>query len=125
MFFSTCSAGALSGPDFCFIFAPCGYDEPEILPSGSPSIGLTGADGGQRPSTPGPRSGTSPIRWRSRCSDTSKQTKSVLGSKADLVLRRNHVQTVLGLIAGEVLVQFFDPSHPARGALCRRTTNLL
>src|SRR4051794_30068962 len=46
MFFSTCSAGGLSGPDFCFIFAPCGYDEPEILPSGSPSIGLTGADGG-------------------------------------------------------------------------------
>jgi hypothetical protein len=35
----------LPGPDFCFIFAPCGYDEPEILPSGSPSIGLTGADG--------------------------------------------------------------------------------
>jgi hypothetical protein len=33
MFFRTCSAGALSGPDFCFIFAPCGYDEPEILPS--------------------------------------------------------------------------------------------
>src|SRR5450432_4255757 len=30
---NTCSAGALSGPDFCFIFAPCGYDEPEILPS--------------------------------------------------------------------------------------------
>ena len=27
------SAGALSGPDFCFIFAPDGYDEPEILPS--------------------------------------------------------------------------------------------
>src|SRR3954451_11894087 len=50
MFFSTCSAGGLSGPDFCFIFAPCGYDEPEILPSGSPSIGLTGADGGH-PST--------------------------------------------------------------------------
>ena len=25
-------AGTLSGPDFCFIFAPCGYDEPEILP---------------------------------------------------------------------------------------------
>src|SRR6478735_10064930 len=48
MFFSTCSAGALSGPDFCFIFAPCGYDEPESLPSGSPTIGLTGADGGQR-----------------------------------------------------------------------------
>src|SRR3954470_8931222 len=46
MFFSTCSAGGLSGPDFCFIFAPCGYDEPEVLPSGSPSIGLTGADGG-------------------------------------------------------------------------------
>src|SRR5829696_8676865 len=25
------SAGALAGPDVCFIFAPCGYDEPEIL----------------------------------------------------------------------------------------------
>jgi hypothetical protein len=23
---------SLSGPDFCFIFAPCGDDEPEILP---------------------------------------------------------------------------------------------
>src|SRR5580692_13018122 len=45
MSFSTCSAGALPGPDFCFIFAPCGYDEPEILPSGSPSICLIGADG--------------------------------------------------------------------------------
>jgi hypothetical protein len=32
MSFTTRSAGALSGPDFCFIFAPCGYDEPEILP---------------------------------------------------------------------------------------------
>jgi hypothetical protein len=32
MSFSTCSAGALFDPDFCFIFAPCGYDEPEILP---------------------------------------------------------------------------------------------
>jgi hypothetical protein len=28
---STRSAGTLFG-DFCFIFAPCGYDEPEILP---------------------------------------------------------------------------------------------
>jgi hypothetical protein len=25
------SAGALAGTDFCFIFAPYGYDEPEIL----------------------------------------------------------------------------------------------
>lgn len=32
MSFSTCFAGALPDPDFCFIFAPCGYDEPEILP---------------------------------------------------------------------------------------------
>jgi hypothetical protein len=31
--YNTCSAGALPGPDFCFIFAPYGYDEPEILPS--------------------------------------------------------------------------------------------
>ena len=30
----TCSAGILTGPDFCLIFAPSGgYDEPEILPS--------------------------------------------------------------------------------------------
>ena len=27
------SAGCFSGPDFCLIFAPCGYDDPEILPS--------------------------------------------------------------------------------------------
>ena len=27
------SAGCFTGPDFCFIFAPDGYDEPEILPS--------------------------------------------------------------------------------------------
>src|SRR5260221_671639 len=47
MSFSTCSAGALLGPDFCFIFAPCGYDEPEILPSESPSVCLKGADGEQ------------------------------------------------------------------------------
>jgi hypothetical protein len=33
MSFSTCSAGALPGPVFWFIFAPHGYDEPEILPS--------------------------------------------------------------------------------------------
>jgi hypothetical protein len=26
------AAGALPGTDFCFIFAPYGYDEPEILP---------------------------------------------------------------------------------------------
>ena len=31
MSFRTCSAGALAGADFCFIFAPYGYDEPEIL----------------------------------------------------------------------------------------------
>src|SRR6478735_8718046 len=67
MFFSTCSAGALSGPDFCFIFAPCGYDEPEILPSGSPSIGLTGADGGHRGPTQTKSSmisRVSRLRWR-------------------------------------------------------------
>jgi len=30
MSFSTCSAGALPGPDLCFIFASYGYDDPEI-----------------------------------------------------------------------------------------------
>jgi hypothetical protein len=33
MSFKTCSAGALPGADFCFIFAPYGCDEPEILRS--------------------------------------------------------------------------------------------
>src|ERR1700682_4192199 len=47
MSFSTCSAGAFSGPDFCFIFAPCGYDEPEILPSCKTSVFLMGPDGEQ------------------------------------------------------------------------------
>src|SRR4051812_23320705 len=41
------SAGAFAGPDFCFIFAPFGYDEPEILRSREPSVCLMGADGGQ------------------------------------------------------------------------------
>jgi hypothetical protein len=27
------SAGCFSGPDLCLIFAPCGYDDPEILSS--------------------------------------------------------------------------------------------
>ncbi|WP_259265926.1 DUF3363 domain-containing protein [Bradyrhizobium elkanii] len=45
MSFSTCSAGALPGPDFCFIFAPGGYDEPEILPPQNPPVCLTGPDG--------------------------------------------------------------------------------
>jgi hypothetical protein len=39
------SAGALTGTDFCFIFAPCGYDEPEILHSSRPKVCLTGPDG--------------------------------------------------------------------------------
>ncbi len=43
--FSTCSAGALTGPDFCFIFAPGGYDEPEILAPQNPSICLTSPGG--------------------------------------------------------------------------------
>jgi hypothetical protein len=27
-----------SGPDFCLIFAPCGYDDPEILPTRKPPV---------------------------------------------------------------------------------------
>jgi hypothetical protein len=30
------SAGCFSGPDFCLIFAPCGCDDPEILPTRKP-----------------------------------------------------------------------------------------
>src|ERR1700722_19860682 len=30
------SGGCFSGPDFCLIFAPCGYDDPEILPTRKP-----------------------------------------------------------------------------------------
>src|SRR3712207_1841016 len=39
------SAGSFAGPDVCFIFAPDGYDEPDILRSRQPSICLKGADG--------------------------------------------------------------------------------
>src|SRR5690348_10617712 len=46
--FTTCSAGFLTGPDFCPIFAPFnGYDGPEILPSSTQPICLIGADAGQ------------------------------------------------------------------------------
>ncbi|QHO73865.1 hypothetical protein ACH79_15600 [Bradyrhizobium sp. CCBAU 051011] len=38
----------MPGPDFCFIFAPDGYDEPEILPPQNPSVCLTGPDGEHR-----------------------------------------------------------------------------
>ena len=30
------SAGCFSGPDSCLIFTPCGYDDPEILPTRKP-----------------------------------------------------------------------------------------
>ncbi|MEY9120508.1 hypothetical protein ABIA03_000207 [Bradyrhizobium yuanmingense] len=43
MSFSTWSADALRGPDFCFIFASGGYDEPEILYAKSP-VCLTGPE---------------------------------------------------------------------------------
>jgi hypothetical protein len=56
----TCSAGALTGTDFCLIFAPSkGYDEPEILPSSIRSICLIGADAGQR--RPGWWRGSQPL----------------------------------------------------------------
>src|SRR5829696_3671830 len=45
MSLTICSAGAFTGPDFCLIFAPDGYDDPEILRSRKPSICLIGADG--------------------------------------------------------------------------------
>src|ERR687890_2541912 len=47
MSLTTVSAGPFAGPDVCFIFAPQGYDEPEILRSREPSVCLTGADAGQ------------------------------------------------------------------------------
>src|SRR5688500_19033281 len=53
MSLTTCSAGAFSGPGFGLIFAPDGYDDPEILRSRKPSICLTGADGRQLPGTVG------------------------------------------------------------------------
>src|SRR5450631_1468089 len=48
MSFTTFSAGSFTGPDFCLIFAPHGYDEPEILPSENHPICLTGADVGHK-----------------------------------------------------------------------------
>ncbi|MCP1758562.1 type II toxin-antitoxin system HipA family toxin [Bradyrhizobium elkanii] len=42
----------MPGPDFCFIFAPGGYDEPEILPPQNPPVCLTGPDGEQKSTFP-------------------------------------------------------------------------
>jgi hypothetical protein len=42
------SAGCFSGPDFCLIFAPCGYDDPENPPYVKTPPCLKGADAGQR-----------------------------------------------------------------------------
>src|SRR3954469_8062763 len=53
------SAGALTGSGFGLIFAPDGYDDPEILRSRIPSICPTGADGGHSP--PRPRPGAAPV----------------------------------------------------------------
>src|SRR6187431_2671914 len=48
MSFTTSSAGDLTGPDLCLIFAPSKrYDEPEILSSSIRRICLIDADGGQ------------------------------------------------------------------------------
>src|SRR6188508_520312 len=45
--FRTRSAGSLTGPDFCLIFAPLkGYDEPEILPYSIRKSCLIAADAG-------------------------------------------------------------------------------
>ena len=41
------SGGCFSGLDFCLIFAPCAYDDPEILPRWKTARCLIGADGGQ------------------------------------------------------------------------------
>jgi hypothetical protein len=38
------SAGCFSGPDFCLIFVPCGYGDPEILPIRKPRRYLKGAE---------------------------------------------------------------------------------
>src|SRR6516225_6921695 len=55
MSFTTCSAGALAGPDFSLIFAPSkGYDEPEILPSSTHPFCLTIADAGHFLKLPAP-----------------------------------------------------------------------
>jgi hypothetical protein len=39
------SAGCLSGPDFCLIFAPCGHDDPESSLRENPAVSQR-ADGG-------------------------------------------------------------------------------
>src|ERR671921_938206 len=49
MSLTTVSAGAFAGPEVCFIFAPYGYNEPDILRSGKPQLCLTGPDAGHPP----------------------------------------------------------------------------
>src|SRR5215203_3118957 len=46
MSLTTTPAGSFAGPDVCFIFAPYGYDEPDILRSREPSVCLMGTDAG-------------------------------------------------------------------------------
>src|ERR1051326_7435668 len=66
--FTTCSAGFLTGPDFCPIFAPFnGYDGPEILPSSTQPICLIGADAGQ------PREASANVEIKIRLKETLRR----------------------------------------------------
>jgi hypothetical protein len=49
------SAGCFSGPDFCLIFAPCGYDDPETIAD----VDLVPVEGLEPPTTGRPG-------WRGR-----------------------------------------------------------
>src|SRR5690606_18764575 len=92
MSFSTCSAGALPGPDFCFIFAPCGYDEPEILPSESPSICLMRADGEQQGIT---------LSTQIASIDTNRRTSNLSSAIRLYVLEHFRMRATSTLFIGE------------------------
>src|SRR3712207_650216 len=81
MSLTTVSAGSFAGPDLCFIFAPYGSDEPEILRSREPSLCLMGPDAGQWPM----RSGTG-VRFMDVSQDYARLDATAL---ADLVRRRH------------------------------------
>src|SRR3954453_3769602 len=112
------SAGALTGSGFCLIFAPDGYDDPEILRSRIASICPTGADGGHVES-----SGLSTIAASSACYAGVGRRGIPAGHVLDtLVLQGEAVggAGVLQVLLADLVPPRRKPS-PASPATCCRT----
>src|SRR4051794_5334605 len=102
------SAGALTGSGFCLIFAPDGYDDPEILRSRIPSICPTGADGGH--------TGPWEIEWIvlpeifALTAGALAQGRFVLeGLQVDPVRMRRNLDATKGLVVSEAVMMGLGP----------------